>query len=320
MIYNHFKLSGRLIMKGLLSKLTILIAALPLSTCAEDIEITWPPQESVLEARDFELVQQFFLFIASQSSKGLECSYEYLGDRHFILTGPDAEVIFYGESFANALGKLSHEGISSFMFPRLKRAFIYSFNDDLSNRVLANEITLETTEVVKSTLVDIKEEIFNQIGDRLSDLRKNEESGENRNAPFYQLPLSESDQANISKMIKNLGELGWIGLLRKKSYMEKIGDKILHVHPLRFLGFIASKQSLREQMPKILGDFIKKNSFIHGHGHRIGFGDKMAKEVSRGNMFHHVPGFAQQVGKPEKMIHNFIKNEQWEELIREVTK
>ena len=50
------------------------------------------------------------------------------------------------------------------------------------------------------------------------------------------------------------------------------------------------------------------------------FGDKMAKEVFRGNMFHHVPGFAQQVGKPEKMIHNFIKNEQWEELIREVTK
>ena len=135
---------------------------------------------------------------------------------------------------------------------------------------------------------------------------------------FYQLRLTVDDQSNISKMIKNLGELGWIGLLKKKSDMEKIGDSIIHVHPLRFLGHVVSNPSLKKQLPKIMGDFIKRKSFLNGHGKRIGFAQRMTNEINRNNMMQYVPGFAQQIGVSKESLQKYFNNHDWESLIRDL--
>ena len=69
--------------------------------------------------------------------------------------------------------------------------------------------------------------------------------------PFYSLSLTSKDQERIFKLISNMGTLSWPKLLLKKREMEKIGDQIDSVHPMRFLGAIFSNPHLAQCMQSI---------------------------------------------------------------------
>ncbi|MBI3211542.1 MAG: hypothetical protein HYZ47_02515 [Simkania negevensis] len=134
-----------------------------------------------------------------------------------------------------------------------------------------------------------------------------------RVAPFHQLRLTPQDQNNIEKLIKSLGDKGYSELLYKKKEMDKLGDKIHPVHPLRFIGYIMSRGELKERMPKIAHDRLKWIGFIKG------FGDRMSHEKHRSQLLSYVPGLAQMLGVEEKKIEHYIHSSDWGGLVKFLT-
>lgn len=133
---------------------------------------------------------------------------------------------------------------------------------------------------------------------------------------FYQLPIDQSDQDHISRLIKKMADSGYWELLKKKKDMEKLGDKIQHVHPLRFIGYVYGHHSLKSRMPKIMDDRFKRRGFLNGHGGKEGFAQRMTKEAHHHNLMQFVPGFAQSVGVSEAAIESYFDRHDWEGLLR----
>jgi hypothetical protein len=124
--------------------------------------------------------------------------------------------------------------------------------------------------------------------------------------PYYRLPLTESEKAMIAKIITILAENNIFELAFIRSEMMKKGDKIRHVHPLRFMGIIFSDPELRRSMEKISHSYFKWNGFING------FAERADEEASRNNLMRHLPGFAQHVNVDADHLAPFIQKRDWE--------
>ncbi|GAB4189476.1 MAG: hypothetical protein Tsb0015_10190 [Simkaniaceae bacterium] len=142
----------------------------------------------------------------------------------------------------------------------------------------------------------------------------NEDYSKNTNAesvePFYKLAISETDKINVSKLIKKLADRNVIELLWHKKEMTRLGDKIEHLHPLRFIGYIYSRPDLIKCMKTISQNSFKWHAFVDG------FAGGMDKEAKRNNLIAYLPGFCRETGAEENAIRNFISKHQWEELLR----
>jgi hypothetical protein len=286
----------------------------------EDLQLGFHLSNYPQSDRDLGLVQKFLLFSADQTLDYPHCSFAYELDGYAIMSGPEESLQPYVISFGGALEKIIREGIPRDQFEGLKSSFVSFLGDALAEKELAREIKWEMAQDVGESLNPMQHMMLSLLPDQ--NLSSQPEIavvslGHNPQA-YYQLRLTAEDQSNISKMIKNLGELGWLGLLKKKSAMEKLGDNIFPVHPLRFLGYVVSNPSLKKQLPKIMGDFVKRKSFLNGHGKRIGFAQRMSNEVNHHNMLQYIPGFAQQVGVSEVSLQKYFSAHDWEGLIRDL--
>lgn len=130
---------------------------------------------------------------------------------------------------------------------------------------------------------------------------------------FYQLPLLEEDKKNIQIIIKAMAEKGLVKLLLDRRYLEKKGDQVNYIHPLRFIGYIFSDEKLKECMRQIKTSRFKWNEFIKG------FSRRMDEEYSKDNLKHYIPEFVEQVHPqyPEH-IERFIKKKSWEGLVADL--
>ena len=63
--------------------------------------------------------------------------------------------------------------------------------------------------------------------------------------PFFSLSLLNEDKKNIRKLITTMSDKNIVQLFLDIKTMNKLGDKIRRVHPLRFIGFILSDPYLR---------------------------------------------------------------------------
>ncbi|MCB1110797.1 MAG: hypothetical protein KDK64_07415 [Chlamydiia bacterium] len=281
-------------MKGLLTHLILVLGALGGSLHSDEVEMDLQLSTDLQMDRDLNLIQNFLLFSATETLCDSRCSVAYeLGGRARV-TGPEEIVHPYALSLSKALEHVMYNGMSEKQFEEAKEKFISSLGQDLDEKALAEEIQWGMLQQV------FPYQMVTQASPQ----------------QFYQLRLTHEDQKLISEMITDLGELGWFGLLKKKSKMEKIGDKIFPVHPLRFIGYVLATPSLKKQLPNILNDFVKRKSFFGGHGKRIGFGQRMTNEDLEGNLRPYIPGFAQQVGVSEASIMKYFDRRDWEELVR----
>ena len=130
---------------------------------------------------------------------------------------------------------------------------------------------------------------------------------------FSNLRLNVEDQSNIRKLIKKLADMNWIDLLLHKKEMEKLGEKVSPVHPLRFTAFIYSDPELRnKKLPKIRNDSLKWRSFSKG------FCDRMAKEHSNSNLDPFVIGFCYVTNNNPHSIFQYINNHQWIKIMESI--
>ena len=131
--------------------------------------------------------------------------------------------------------------------------------------------------------------------------------------PFYQLPLLEEDKKNIQIIIKTMAEKGLVKLLLERRYLEKKGDQVNYIHPLRFIGYIFSDEKLKNCMRQIKTSRFKWNEFIKG------FSRRMDEEYTLDNLIRFIPEFVEQVHvqHPER-IEDFIRKKSWEEFVADL--
>ena len=128
-------------------------------------------------------------------------------------------------------------------------------------------------------------------------------------APFYALPMSNVDCDRTYQLIDQMGNKPWYELLWHKRKMEKLGDQVDHVHPMRFAGYIFSHGHLKDAMKKVRAFGLKWSRFISG------FGGKMNRNADQNNLLIHVAGFCHQTGADPDFVKGCIERRQWEQLI-----
>jgi hypothetical protein len=126
---------------------------------------------------------------------------------------------------------------------------------------------------------------------------------------FYQLSLSQNASEKIHKLIHNMGTLSWPKLLWKKNEMEKLGEQVDHVHPLRFLGVIMSDDHLKDCMRNISDSPLKMNRFMNG------LSEKLDKNFKKSNLLPYVAGFAETVKKDPYRIEDLVIRKKWHALV-----
>ena len=92
--------------------------------------------------------------------------------------------------------------------------------------------------------------------------------------------------------------------------MERRGDQIHHVHPMRFIGFILGDSQLRRCMKSIHKNSFKWNGFIEGYEKR------MKEEYKAGNLNRFVPGLADYLDVDRNEIQYYISHKNYEGLVK----
>jgi len=128
--------------------------------------------------------------------------------------------------------------------------------------------------------------------------------------PFLQLPLTDKEKRFIKIIISTMAAKNIIQLAFEKHSLESKGDKIHHVHPMRFIGYILSNPDLRNDLKTIKKSSFKWDAFIDG------FSKRMKEEFQGDNIYQYVPGFASQVGASQEEINHYIAKKDWEGLVK----
>ena len=123
------------------------------------------------------------------------------------------------------------------------------------------------------------------------------------------LPFSEAEKGIVHKMIIDIAEHNIFELAFHRSEFIKRGEKIRHVHPLRFFGYIFADPQLKKNMTKISESFFKWNGFIDG------FSEKIEDEANKNNLMKYLPGFAHHLGIDQDLLAPFIVKREWNKLI-----
>lgn len=118
------------------------------------------------------------------------------------------------------------------------------------------------------------------------------------------------DQNNITKLITRLGNWGVGRLLWHVKEMNRLGDRIRHIHPLSFLGYIYSQPELIKCMKLINRSYFKRKEFI------TGLSEKMEMEAKRDNLLPYVRDFSERIGCQRwEDIFIFLDRHDWTGLL-----
>ena len=272
-------------------------------------------------------VTQYYLFYYAFQQLGEEakgnCSFSYHPDGQLYIHGEDHEVDKCTIAFGTELYSLIGGQLTPEAFEESKKAYLNYLKDEGHEEHLSIADQIDYDHALASVQSLFPLPIMMQS--MLPDMVHWEEGAQVDGSVelidaspelYYALELSQEDRDHISKLITQLGDLGWFALWRDRKEMRKLGKKIKPVHPLRFMGHIMGDSHLKKKMPKIMGDYFKKKSFLYGEADEEGFGQRMSRELQHGNMMQYVPGFAEQVGVSKESILIYFKTHNWEGLIR----
>jgi hypothetical protein len=127
---------------------------------------------------------------------------------------------------------------------------------------------------------------------------------------FYQLPLTEREQRQIAELMKTIGEKNIWGLLFRKREVEKMGKKVNHVHPMRFISHILGDPKLRKHLKEVKNSSFKWDHFIDG------FAKRMKEETHKQNVTPYIPGMAHYLQVDPEEIAAFIQKKDYEGLVK----
>jgi len=128
-------------------------------------------------------------------------------------------------------------------------------------------------------------------------------------AIYESLFISIEDKQNINSLLMTMADNGVFKLLFEKKRLERIGHKISHVHPMRFLGTVFSDPRLVRCMYSIRRSGFKWDGFIDG------FSERFKKEIKANNINKYIPGFAEMLDLKQADIQAYVNYKDFEGLV-----
>lgn len=171
------------------------------------------------------------------------------------------------------------------------------FDDDDDLKVEINQASLKEDSFQFLTLKAEESPSFRLVND-------------DPNQSFYQLPLTDREKRFIKIIVTSMAEKNLVQLAFERRSMEKKGDKIHHVHPLRFMGYILGTPDLKHHLKAIKKSTFKWDALISG------FSKRMREELSNDNVFQHLPGFANEIGSTPDHVASYIRKKDFEGLVK----
>jgi hypothetical protein len=126
---------------------------------------------------------------------------------------------------------------------------------------------------------------------------------------FYSIPLHQWEKKIIEKIVSSLAEKTLAQLLLDRKEMEKRGDQVRHVHPLRFMGHVFHDPYLKSCLPQFKNSAFKWSNFVDG------FVQKMREEMAKGNIVKHLEGFCDYLKIDIEKVSELVNKGQFEDLI-----
>lgn len=131
---------------------------------------------------------------------------------------------------------------------------------------------------------------------------------------YYNLPINDYEAKTIRNIIHIMADNNPVKLLFKEGELNRMGDQINHVHPLKFLSAIFDNPNGRKDMKKVMDNSFKFNGFMEG-GKRGGLSRRMNDEFQKNNLFQHVPGFAKHLNVDPNAVTAYIQKKDWKGLV-----
>ena len=126
----------------------------------------------------------------------------------------------------------------------------------------------------------------------------------------YYRPVSASEKADMRFILKNLSSASWFKLLDMKSALDAAGNRIDHIHPLRFLVTIFSNEELKAYIHGMRSQKLIWKKFFST------LADNLEKESISSNLKkEYIKHFSNEVNVEESLFLNAIEQRRWDEFL-----
>lgn len=129
------------------------------------------------------------------------------------------------------------------------------------------------------------------------------------NDPFASLPVTEEERKHIRYIIETVGKTSAIMLPFHAETLEDLGQRVQHVHPLRFLETIFVDPYLKKCMASIRDSFFKWRNFL------AGFSKRIEEEHANDHVIPYLMGFCKRVKADPDQVRVLVQKKQWEALV-----
>lgn len=127
---------------------------------------------------------------------------------------------------------------------------------------------------------------------------------------FYdRIPVTGEEKNKIGTILITMSENSVFQLLFERKFLERLGQEVHHVHPIRFLGTIFSDPRLVNCMYVIRMSGFKWGGFMDG------ISERLRGEIRAGNVNIYIPGFAEQLNIRAEDIQPYINQRDIEGLV-----
>ena len=133
-------------------------------------------------------------------------------------------------------------------------------------------------------------------------------------SPYDTLLITAEEKVIIGRLLMTLAEDNVFKLLMERKRLERWGEQIGHVHPVRFLGTVFTDPRLTYCMREIKRSSFKWDGFVDG------FAERMQEEAEKNNLVKYVQGFAAAVNRDPEGLYPYFEKADFEGLVKYLLK
>lgn len=126
----------------------------------------------------------------------------------------------------------------------------------------------------------------------------------------YNKPVTQSDRNDIRYIVTNLANNSMINIMFNRASIERAGDRIDPVHPLKFLLVIFSDEEMKAAVHNIKGRSLIWKDFY------AGLRDSLQNESNEHNLDQYIPDFAKQLGINPAPLGAAAEQHNWDKFLQ----
>lgn len=124
--------------------------------------------------------------------------------------------------------------------------------------------------------------------------------------PYHKLKCSDQDKAIIFTVVSTTANENILWLFAHKEKMNRMGDSITHVHPLKFLEVVFSDPNLKSCMISISEDTLKWWYY------RSNLISQLKAKYETNELLRHVKPFSRELTLAENAVRSFLEKKDWD--------